>query len=237
MPKIDMDSPEFKKELAKTVEFTGKVIKQFGFMYNPNAEIVEGIQLGLTRNKLIYNKRFCPCFFVTQTPEDRICPCKPALGHEIKEDGRCHCQIFCTPEYVAGLVKEAEEEQKKKSEGVISAKECESILSKKTINCKELVELMAARDAGVCKFTLVDVREAMEHKRSRIKGTDYLVPASEFDKAIHKLDNKKNEYIITYCASGGRSAYCNHMKKDLGFKKVINLGDGIIGYKGEIERG
>jgi len=31
--------------------------------------------------------------------DDRICPCKPAIEKELPEDGICHCQIFCTPEY------------------------------------------------------------------------------------------------------------------------------------------
>ena len=102
MKKVDPESEEFKVELAKTVKFTDKVIEQFGFVYNPDAAINEGIQMGLTRNKLIYNKRYCPCFFVTgNKEEDRICPCKPALEHEIPNDGVCHCQIFCTPEYAA----------------------------------------------------------------------------------------------------------------------------------------
>lgn len=116
MAKVDMESPEFKRELEKTIEFTQKVVKQFGLVFHPNKDIVEGIQQGLTRHKILYNKRYCPCFFVTQTPEDRICPCKPALEHEIKEDGCCHCQIYCTPEYAkAQEVVVAEEEEKKKN--------------------------------------------------------------------------------------------------------------------------
>ena len=62
--------------------------------------------MGLTRNKLMYGKRYCPCFIVEgETKEEkrklnRICPCKPALEKEIPEDGVCHCGIFCTKEFV-----------------------------------------------------------------------------------------------------------------------------------------
>jgi len=46
---------------------------------------------------------------VGDTPEERkkadnrICPCKPALEKEIPEDGRCHCGIFCTPEFAEAI--------------------------------------------------------------------------------------------------------------------------------------
>jgi len=105
--KIDMNSDEFQAELEKTVKFTDKVIAQFNWEYNPEETINEGVQMGLARNKMMYNKRFCPCFMVEEVDgkpksvEDRVCPCKPALEKEIPEDGVCHCQIFCTPEYAA----------------------------------------------------------------------------------------------------------------------------------------
>ena len=37
--KIDPNSEEFQTELQKTVDFTDKVVKQFGFAYNPDSEI------------------------------------------------------------------------------------------------------------------------------------------------------------------------------------------------------
>lgn len=109
--KIDINSEEFKETFEKTVKFTDKVIKQFGWEYNPDSQINEGIQMGLTRNKILYSKRFCPCYMVDEvdgaykSADDRICPCKPAIEKEIPEDGVCHCQIFCTPEYAAELKK------------------------------------------------------------------------------------------------------------------------------------
>ena len=60
--KIDPNSEEFQTELQKTVDFTDKVVKQFGFAYNPDSEITQSIQFGLTRNKLIYDKRYCLVF-------------------------------------------------------------------------------------------------------------------------------------------------------------------------------
>ena len=68
----------------------------------------EGVTMGLARHKMIYGKRFCPCFMVLEdengkhkSADDRICPCPPAIEKEIPEEGKCHCGIFCTPEYAA----------------------------------------------------------------------------------------------------------------------------------------
>ena len=107
MIKIDMDSPEFKTRMEKTVKFTDKVIKQFDWEYNPQIEVTEGVQMGLARNKMMYNKFFCPCFMVEevdgkpQSVDNRTCPCTPAIEKEIPQTGSCHCGIFVTPEFAA----------------------------------------------------------------------------------------------------------------------------------------
>jgi ferredoxin-thioredoxin reductase catalytic subunit len=108
MKQIDMNSQEFLDELKKTEKFTQGVVDRFGWSFNPNPEVNEAINLGLARHKLLYGKRFCPCFMVVPDPEkegkyksadDRICPCKPAIEDEIPNKGVCHCGIFCTKEY------------------------------------------------------------------------------------------------------------------------------------------
>jgi ferredoxin-thioredoxin reductase catalytic subunit len=102
---LDMESNEFKKELEKTKEFTKKVVESKGWAFNADKEIVDTVILGLTRNKILYGKRFCPCFMVEQTEDgkyksadDRICPCKPAINDEIPNQGMCHCGIFIKKE-------------------------------------------------------------------------------------------------------------------------------------------
>lgn len=109
MQQIDMSSQEFLTELEKTKKFTDKVCGQFGWEYHPMEDVNEGVIMGLARNKMLYSKRFCPCFMVEpdeskpgkyKSVDDRVCPCKPAIEKEIPEEGKCHCGIFCTPEYV-----------------------------------------------------------------------------------------------------------------------------------------
>ena len=103
--KIDVNSDEFIAELEKTQKFTKKVCENFNLVFNPDDEINESVTFGLARNKMIYGKRFCPCFMAEEvdgkfkSTDDRICPCKPAIEKEIPQEGKCHCGIFCTPEY------------------------------------------------------------------------------------------------------------------------------------------
>ena len=239
MKKVDPESTEFKTELEKTIKFTDKVVSQFGYAYNPDALINEGIQMGLTRNKLIYDKRYCPCFFVTgDKEEDRICPCKPAIEHEIPNDGVCHCQIFCTPEYAAAKAQKDELEAvtHEHSRGLTSA-ECEALLSQADIDTDELTSLLEARELGMVDFNLVDVREWMEHQGGHIKGTDALVPTTSFYNSLEEAKLPKDKSIIVYCHVGSRSAHCQHILSDnMEFKSVSNLIHGISGYRGEIAR-
>jgi len=125
MQQLDMNSEEFKNELAKTEKFTDKVCESQGWVYGANEDVNEGVVMGLARHKLLFGKRFCPCFMVEPDPkkegkfkstDDRICPCKPAIEKEIPEKGICHCQIFCTPEYRENQLAEIAEKEKAKQE-------------------------------------------------------------------------------------------------------------------------
>jgi len=70
--KLDVNSDEFINELEITKNFTQKVCEQFGFVYNPENDVNESVQQGLIRNKIIYGKRFCPCFMVIgETKEEQ----------------------------------------------------------------------------------------------------------------------------------------------------------------------
>ena len=246
MQQIDMDSPEFQAELEKTQKFTDKVNAQFGFVYNPNAEVNEGVIMGLARNKIIYGKRFCPCFMVIgetkeeqKAADNRICPCKPALEKEIPEDGLCHCGIFCTPEYASAQAKENEMEEvvHQHSRG-LKKEEAEILLKKEQLDGDELEALMEAKEIGMIEFTLVDVREPMEYEMMRIKGTDSLVPTSQFYAKVEELlGGKKKEALVLYCHSGSRSYQVQQAMKGLGFQQIGNLAYGIISYNGETLRG
>ena len=241
--KIDMNSPEFQAELEKTVRFTDKVINQFNWEYNPEDMINEGVQMGLARNKMMYNKRFCPCFMVEEVDgkprsvEDRVCPCTPAIEKEIPEEGVCHCQIFCTPEYAAKKRIEMgmEEAVHQHSRG-LTKEECEILVNNSELDSDELISLLEARELGMVKFKLVDVREHMEWQMGHIKGADKLIPTSSFFNTLNESKLDKNENIIVYCHVGSRSAHVARILKDMGYTKIGNLTHGIVSYGGTIER-
>jgi ferredoxin-thioredoxin reductase catalytic subunit/rhodanese-related sulfurtransferase len=243
--KIDINSDEFVYQFEKTVKFTKDVCERFGFEFNPENEINEGVQMGLARNKLIYGKYYCPCFMVEGETEEerkdadnRLCPCKPALEREIPSQGHCHCGIFCTPEYVAVHAKEVvlDEVTHTHSRG-LSKEECEMLLGKMQLDADEIESLLEARELGMVDFKLVDVREWMEWVQQRIKGTNFLVPTTSFYAALESLKEFQKTPIILYCLTGSRSAYCQQAMLQLGFGQVSNFTRGIISYKGECERG
>ncbi|MCH9813743.1 MAG: sulfurtransferase [Epsilonproteobacteria bacterium] len=243
--KIDVNSEAYQTELEKTRIFTDKVNAQFGFVYNPDPEINESVQMGLTRNKMIYGKRFCPCFMVIgetkeeqKAADNRICPCKPALEKEIPEQGYCHCGIFCTEEYATKhkLEEEIDTVTHTHSRG-LSKEECEVLLQKEQLDSDELESLLEAKTLGFIDFTLVDVREWMEWYQMRIVGTDVLIPTTSFYESLSQIEAKKSEPIIVYCLTGSRSNYCMNAMKQMGFSQVSNLTYGIVSYHGEKENG
>lgn len=242
--KIDVESEEFQIEFELTKQFTNKVCEEHNLVYNLDDDINESIQMGLTRNKLIYNKHYCPCFMVignTQEEKDkadnRLCPCTPALEKEIPSKGHCHCGIFCTKEYIDSLEPKIQEEEELIKNSGLSKSECEDILAKEQINSQELESLLEARINKTINFLLVDTREWMEWVGQRIEGTDYLVPTTSFYQSLDQIIDKKDIPIVVYCHSGSRSAYCQRIMLSNSFKSVSNLDYGIISYNGEIISG
>ena len=241
--KIDMNSPEFKERMEKTKKFTDKVINQFGWEYNPQLEVNEGVQMGLARNKMMYNKLFCPCFMVEevdgkpQSVDNRTCPCTPAIEKEIPEVGSCHCGIFCTPEFAAAKRIELgmEEVAHTHSRG-LTKEEADMLVNKSELDSDELISLLEARDLNMVKFSLVDVREHMEWQMGHIKGADTLVPTSSFFQTWDDAKLGKDENIVLYCLVGSRSDHVYGILKEMGYSKIGNLTHGIVSFGGEKER-
>ena len=238
--KIDMNSPEFQERMEKTVKFTDKVCESRGWVYNPQQEVNEGVQMGLARNKMMYNKLFCPCFMVEevdgkpQSVDNRICPCTPAIEKEIPEIGSCHCGIFCTPEFAAAKRIELgmEEAAHTHSRG-LTKEECAMLVKQPELDSDELISLLEAKELGMVDFTLVDVREHMEWQMGHIKGADKLVPTSSFFQTWDEANLAKDDNIILYCHVGSRSAHVARILTDQGYTNVGNLTHGIVSYGGE----
>ncbi|MEA1891461.1 MAG: ferredoxin-thioredoxin reductase catalytic domain-containing protein [Campylobacterota bacterium] len=243
MIKIDMNSPEFQERMEKTIKFTDKVCESQGWVYNPQVEVNEGVQMGLARNKMMYNKLFCPCFMVEevdgkpQSVDNRICPCPPAIKKEIPETGSCHCGIFCTPEFAASKRIELgmEEAAHTHSRG-LTKEECAQLIDQSELDGDELQALLEARELGMTNFKLVDVREHMEWQMGHIAGADTLVPTSSFFQTWDEANLAKDENIILYCHVGSRSAHVARILTDMGYTKIGNLTHGIVSFGGEVKR-
>lgn len=75
--------------------------------------------------------------------------------------------------------------------------------------------------------SLVDVREAGEHAREHIVGSQ-LHPLSQFDtEAVRTLP----EPIVLYCASGNRTTQAAKQLGAIGDRRIYQLRDGIAGWK------
>lgn len=238
---IDLESVKFKKSLEETRVFAQEVCENMNVFPGPVAQENERIYIGLTRNKIIHGQRYCPCFMVLgetenekKESENRVCPCKSAVEKEIPQQGRCHCGIFCTKEYIDNNKKK----NKKKMNDLLSPnKSFEETLLQNEINSSDLINLLEARKKKNINFILIDVREKSEYQTNRIVGVDYLIPTSEFYKKVKMIANRQEDIIIIQCHSGGRSHQVQQLMKKIGYKKVINLSGGISQYKGKIDVG
>ncbi|MCL6523212.1 MAG: rhodanese-like domain-containing protein [Thermoflavifilum sp.] len=71
---------------------------------------------------------------------------------------------------------------------------------------------------------ILDVRTPQEFKSGHIPGA-INIPVQQLQQQLHRL--KKNQVIITCCASGARSALAKNILKQAGFAEVHNGGSWI----------
>lgn len=96
-----------------------------------------------------------------------------------------------------------------------------------TVETKEFKGLVDAKE-GV----LLDVRTPEEYNEGHIAGAINIdFHGENFKAELEKLDKTKTYDV--YCRSGKRSAASAEIMGDMGFKKVINLSGGILGWQGK----
>ena len=76
---------------------------------------------------------------------------------------------------------------------------------------------------------LLDVRTQGEFNRGFIEG-GVLIPLQEIQYRIGELEKYKNQTILIYCATGNRSTTASKILLDQGFKDIMNLRSGIVGW-------
>src|SRR6266516_3262576 len=106
------------------------------------------------------------------------------------------------------------------------------------VDPREVHDLLSSSGNG---YVLVDVREQHEFEESHLPGARH-VPRGHLESRIEGAAPDKSQRVITYCASGNRSALAaNTMLKELGYENVESMTGGITlwkdrGYEVEVPR-
>lgn len=98
-------------------------------------------------------------------------------------------------------------------------------------------ELKAKMDSKE-DFLLVDVRESSEFEHGHIGGA-HLVPRgiieaaadTNYPKHYPQLSGARDKQVVVYCATSGRSAMACAVLQMMGYKKVLNLAGGYMGWE------
>ena len=95
-----------------------------------------------------------------------------------------------------------------------------------SITAKQAQELLQD-DINV---TLLDVRTIKEFKSGHLRNAK-LIPLSELEKNLDKLQADKHKKIIVYCRSGNRSISASRILEKHGFTP-LNVKQGMVGLLG-----
>lgn len=76
---------------------------------------------------------------------------------------------------------------------------------------------------------IVDVRSPQEYREGHVDGA-ISIPEYKIKKEIENIILDKNQNIVVYCSSGGRSKKAQKQLKKLGYSQVYNLYNGLTNY-------
>ena len=113
----------------------------------------------------------------------------------------------------------------------------DKILNEEDINAVSLEDLLKARKNNKIDFVLVDVRETFESEDSRVPGTDFFYPTSDFNSNQNKYQDFKDKRVILYCRSSSRTGQVKSILKSMGLNNISHLRGGIMSYMGNTESG
>lgn len=81
---------------------------------------------------------------------------------------------------------------------------------------------------------IVDVREADEYMKGHIPGALHVARGllegaadPDYKHRVERLCNARDNTVVVYCASGGRSAMAADVLRQMGFARACNLAGGI----------
>lgn len=76
---------------------------------------------------------------------------------------------------------------------------------------------------------IVDVRSPQEYREGHIDGA-ISIPEYDIKKEAENILMDKEQTIVVYCSSGGRSKKAQKFLKKLGYSHVYNLYNGLTNY-------
>lgn len=98
------------------------------------------------------------------------------------------------------------------------------------ITPSELAEELAEGAA----ITLVDVREAYERDIADLPDHGQVhIPIAEFPARYTEVP--REDRVVLYCRSGGRSAWAVEFLRSQGWDNVLNLSGGVLGWRADVD--
>lgn len=88
------------------------------------------------------------------------------------------------------------------------------------------------------ELIIVDIRRGSEWRKTGMPATSHGISLQNFLKKVRKdftkdisnlVDGDLQRPIALICATGGRSAYASGLLKEVGFSRVYNIGEGMLG--------
>ncbi|AMM33358.1 molybdopterin biosynthesis MoeZ [Sinomonas atrocyanea] len=104
----------------------------------------------------------------------------------------------------------------------------------RTVTAGQLATMLAAREAGVRDFELIDVREPGEASIVSIPGAR-LIPQGRLLSGEAWDEVPRDREVVFHCKGGVRSASVLAAAIDAGFSKVRHLDGGVLAWVREIE--
>ena len=94
-------------------------------------------------------------------------------------------------------------------------------------NYKAVTSREAAEFIHNISPVILDVRTPKEYKGGHLKNA-ILIPVQELQARLKEITAYRNQDILVYCATGNRSTVASKILIDNGFKRIINLQNGIV---------
>ncbi len=105
-----------------------------------------------------------------------------------------------------------------------------------SVTAAQLATMLAARQAGLRNFDLVDVRESGEHEIVSINGAR-LIPQGRILAGEAWAELPRDRDIVFHCKAGTRSAAVLAAVQDAGYERVSHLEGGILAWIRDVEPG